>query len=75
MLYSNIKEISRNKKIPIMKIEEECGFSSGSVCKWNEVSPSVDKVKKVADYLGCEIEDLIRKLSQEEHACQQKQKE
>ena len=29
------------------------------MCKWNEISPAVDKVKKVSDYLGVEIKELI----------------
>lgn len=59
MLYDVIKEIAKKNGIPICKIEEDCGFSQGSMCKWNEISPAWDKVQKVADYLGVSISELI----------------
>lgn len=59
MLYDNVKRICKEKKIPIRKLEEDLGFSQGSVCKWNDISPSVDKVKKVSDYLHTKIEKLL----------------
>ena len=59
MLYDKIKEVAKSKRIPIYKIEEDCGFAQGSMCKWNDISPSWDKVKKVADYLNISITELI----------------
>ena len=62
MLYDVIKEIAKEKGIPIRKIEDECGFAQGSMCKWNGVSPAWDKVQKVANYLHVDIERfLLRK--------------
>jgi hypothetical protein len=51
LLYDKIKEIAKEKSIPIYKIEEDCGFAQGSICKWNEISPSWEKIQKVASYL------------------------
>ncbi len=59
MLYDKIKEIAKSKEIPIYKIEEDCGFAQGSMCKWNDISPSWNKVKRVADYLGVTVDSLI----------------
>lgn len=59
MLYNNMKRICHEKKISVSKIESELEFSRGSICKWNDNIPSVDKVKKVADYLGVDINELI----------------
>lgn len=59
MLYDKIKKITKRKGIPIYRIEEDCGFARGSMCKWNDASPSWDKVKKVADYLGTTVDELI----------------
>ena len=59
-LYNNIKTIAKQQKIPIYKIEEEIGIASGSMCKWNEISPSVDKVLGVAKMLGTTVEELFR---------------
>ena len=59
MLYNKIKAIAKEKGISIRKIEEDSGFSQGSMCKWNDISPSWDKVQKVADYLNVKINALI----------------
>lgn len=49
MIYDRVKALAKKRNVSIRKIEIDCGFSQGSVCKWNEVSPSAEKVKKVAD--------------------------
>lgn len=58
MLYDTIKAMAKEKNIPIRKIEEDCGFAQGSMCKWNEISPSWDKVQKVSKYLKIPITKL-----------------
>ncbi len=58
-MYEKIKEICKKKKVTISKLEEDLGISQGSVCKWGIVSPSVDKVKRVANYLGVDINKLL----------------
>ena len=55
-LKENVKRYSREKDIPVYKLEEAIGVSKGSISKWDDVKPSVDKVKSVADYLGVSIE-------------------
>jgi len=59
MLYTTIKSLCKEKKVPVFKMEQDLGFSRGSICKWNVSKPSVDKVKKVADYLHVSIEKLL----------------
>lgn len=61
MLYETIKAIAKENKIPIYKIEEELGFAQGSICKWNEIKPSYDKVLRVAQILGVSVEELVGK--------------
>ena len=60
MIYQNIKTIADSKGISIRKIEIDTGIVLGSIYHWNEVKPSVDKVAKVASYLGTTIEELIK---------------
>jgi hypothetical protein len=60
MIYSNIKAIADSKKISIRKIEMDTGIVLGSIYHWDEVKPSVDKVAKVAKYLGTTVEELIK---------------
>lgn len=60
MIYQNIKAIADSKGISIRKIEIDTDITLGSIYHWNENKPSVDKVAKVANYLGTTIEELIK---------------
>ena len=58
MLYDNVKKYAKERDVPIYRIELDCGLSKGSICKWNTISPSVKKLKRVADYL-CITTDFL----------------
>ena len=60
MIYQNIKAIADSKKIPISEIERDCDITPKYMCTWDRVLPGVDKLAKVAKYLGVPIEDLIK---------------
>lgn len=60
MILDNISKIATEKKIPISKIERDCGISNGTIRKWNDVEPSAVKLKKVADYLKVKVDKLLR---------------
>lgn len=60
MLYDNIKKIAEEKNIPIYKIESDCGYESGAMCKWNKSSPNAKRLKIVADYLGTTVDELLK---------------
>ena len=51
------------KGLSINSIEKEAELSSGSLCKWNTVSPTVRSLKKVSDILGVPIEELLKDQS------------
>lgn len=59
-LYDRVKQVSREKNTNFTRLEREAGFAKGSICKWKNISPSVSKVKKVADLLGVTVDELIR---------------
>ena len=59
-LRENIRKYSKEKGIPVYKLEEEIGISKGSISKWDDIKPSVDKVKAAADFLGVSIEELLK---------------
>lgn len=58
-LFENIKSLSLEKGVSLPKLEQELGFSKGSLYTWVKSSPSIDKVKKVADYLGVSIDEIL----------------
>ena len=60
MLSTKIKNIAKEKRLPVYRIEKACNIASGSISKWNDIEPSITKVKKVADYLGVTVDELIR---------------
>ena len=43
----------------ISSVEQAVGLSAGSISKWKTVSPSVNNLKKVADYFGVSIEYFL----------------
>lgn len=60
-IYDNIRAYSKALKIPVSAIEKDTGLAQGSICKWNDVSPSVNSLQKVADYMKLPITALIGK--------------
>lgn len=65
-MYKKIKKIAKSKKISINQIELTLGIAQGSLCKWNEVKPSYDKVLGVAKILGVSVEELVSTESKED---------
>lgn len=59
MLYDKIKQIADTKSLSIYRIERDLGFSNGSLNKWNSSTPSATSLKKVADYLGVDLNNLL----------------
>ncbi len=60
MIVENIKGLCQLNGTNINRIEMQCGFSHGSVRKWDDNPPSVWKVKAVADLFGVTVDDIIR---------------
>ena len=53
-----LKQISKEKRYTIASLERACGFSEGAIKRWSNIIPGIDKVEKVADVLGCSIDEL-----------------
>lgn len=58
-VYDNVKSIAKASGISINAIEKQAGLSVGGVCKWNVVSPTASSLLKVANILGCSVNDLL----------------
>ena len=59
-LISSIKKRCAEKGTNIHKIEKVAGFPRGSIYKWDDHKPSIDKVNTVAGILGVTIDELIK---------------
>jgi len=54
-----IRRLCKEQGKTLFSLEKECGFGNGVIHKWDRSSPSVDKVKAVADALGVPVAYLI----------------
>lgn len=54
-----IRRLCKEQGKSLFSLEKECGLGNGTINKWDRNSPSVDKVKAVADALGVPVAYLI----------------
>lgn len=59
MILKKIEELVQKKGISITALEKRLDFGNGTIRSWAQCSPSVDKLKKVADYFGVSIEYFL----------------
>lgn len=58
-----VKEIKRRaeeKGLDLAKVERAAGIGRSTILRWDNISPSIDKVQRVAAVLECKVDDLIR---------------
>ena len=58
-LYENVKEAANSKGYYINKLEKELGFARSYISKFKKITPSADKIQKIADFLGVTSEFLL----------------
>lgn len=66
MILENITKLCKKKGISIAKLEKECGIGNGTIGCWDNSSPTVSKLKAVADHFGVTVDDLIREDGRDE---------
>ena len=59
MIYDRIKEICKAKGISVASVEKEAGLGNGAISKWNDCSPTVDKLQAVAKVLKVKVNKLL----------------
>ena len=55
-----VKEICKERNIPISKLERECGFSNGYIRSIKKGMFPADRMKRIADYLEVNVSDLMK---------------
>ena len=58
-MYNKIKKLCDERKIAISTVEKACGIGNATIRGWMNSSPTVDKLKKVADYFGVSIDYFL----------------
>lgn len=59
LIYDTIKEICQKKGLSVSSVEKEAGLSNGAISKWNDSSPTVDRLNAVAKVLNVKVDCLI----------------
>ena len=58
-MLKKIQNLCIARGINVAEFERILKFGSSTISKWRVSSPSVDKLKKVADYFGVSIEYFL----------------
>ena len=59
-MVNKIRQLARKRGLTIIQVEEQCDIGNKSIYNWDKNKPSVDKVKRVADFFGITIDELIK---------------
>lgn len=59
-MFSKIEELCKKKGITITELERELGFGRGTILKWKNSSPSVNKLSIVAKYFKVTIDFFVK---------------
>ncbi|WP_436644794.1 helix-turn-helix domain-containing protein [Latilactobacillus sakei] len=59
-MYNKIKMLTKEQGVSINKMDKDLELGSSTISKWRKSISSVDKLKKVADYLDVTIDELLR---------------
>lgn len=58
-IYDRVKARADVKKMTIAALEAKAGIANGTVGGWRTGKPLAETLKKVADVLECDINDLL----------------
>lgn len=58
-LYDNVKEAAKKKGYSINRLEQELGFARSYISKFKTITPSADKIQRIADFLEVSSEYLL----------------
>ena len=64
MIYTNVLDLCQARGVSIAKLERELGLGNATIRGWATSSPTVEKLKAVADYFGVTVDSLLSEQSQ-----------
>lgn len=59
MLLDNVKSLCASRNITIAELERGVKAGNGTIRKWNDSSPSADRLEAVADYFNVSTDFLL----------------
>lgn len=60
MIYENVVRLCRETGISVAKLEREVGVGNATIRGWEKSSPTVDRLKLVADFFDVTVDELLR---------------
>ena len=64
-LYKKTQVLCERHGKTVAGLERELGYPRGTIARWDKHSPSIDRVKEVADALATTVDALMRGESDE----------
>lgn len=58
-LTQRIKELADKKNVTFAEIERSVGISNGQIRRWDQSSPKIENIKKIADYFNVSTDYLL----------------
>lgn len=54
----NTIQICRSRGLAVTVVERDAGFAKGTIRRWDTHTPSIENVCKVADTIGCSVDEM-----------------
>ncbi len=67
-LVGKIQNLCEDKGTTLIGLERKVGLGRGTIRNWDKNSPSIDKIKKVADYFNVSTDWLLGRVEEKRHA-------
>ena len=58
-MVDKIRQLCKESGKTLASLERSLGIGNGVIARWDTHKPSVDRVKAVADFFGCTVDDLL----------------
>lgn len=68
MIVERIQTLCKASNTTLSQLEKELSFGNGTIRRWNDNSPSMDRVLKVADYFKVSVDYLLQEKRVKESA-------
>lgn len=58
-MYKKITRLCKERGISVRKLEVDTGLTVGTIWHWQHTDPAASKLKTVAKYFGCTVDELL----------------
>lgn len=62
MFYDNVIRLCKERRIPVSMVAKSCGIAGGTIGigARRKSSPQIATARKIANFLGCDINELLK---------------